>query len=680
MKTSYRGYVVASLAAALGACAHAAETLSYRDLVARITDLERLASPVNPAERVALASSYDRASRYDAATDRYIAWDANGDGVGVVREEKGQQVLAEIEGPGCIWRIWAATVGSGRVKIYLDGATTPAVDLPFSAYFDGKHEPFTRPNLVYTTTANGVNNFIPMAFQRSCRIVAEKGWGRYFQFTYTRFAPDTQLPTFALPLSAVDAAVLDVANRKLGACGPDAVPSYPGQKSIEQNVVVAPGQKSTVAKLSGPAAITSLRLRADLPSDPAAQRRVLRELTLSITWDGAREPAVWSPLGDFFGTSTHPTPFATVPVGYRDGQWYSHWYMPFGRSAELTVTNDGAETVRLEWTVTHAPLRESAERLLRFHAKWHGDLAPLRSDRAPDWRLLETRGAGRFVGTQLHVWNPRGGWWGEGDEKFFVDGEKFPSTFGTGTEDYFGYAWSSGKTFVQALHSQPVNEDNRGHVSVNRWHLADAVPFNRSFEAALEKYFPNSNPTLFRAVAYWYLAPDGTDSYAAVPVSERIVSEVRPPVWREAGVLEAESMTIVRKEAVGYVGKQAASERHLAAGVCSNDRLLAWWLQGPGNRLELGLPVTEPGKYRVWIRPLRDRTFGMFKVLVDGHAVGGAFDAFTDGKAELPAAQMLGDIELTAGDHVLTIECAGKNPKGETHHFAFDYVKLERVK
>ena len=65
--------------------------------------------------------------------------------------------------------------------------------------------------------------------------------------------------------------------------------------------------------------------------------------------------------------------------------------------------------------------------------------------------MLRTQGRGRFCGVMLHVWNPLGGWWGEGDEKFFVDGEKFPSTFGTGSEDYFGYAWCGASFFQQAL-------------------------------------------------------------------------------------------------------------------------------------------------------------------------------------------------------------------------------------
>ena len=124
---------------------------------------------------------------------------------------------------------------------------------------------------------------------------------------------------------------------------------------------------------------------------------------------------------------------------------------------------------------------------------------PQREDRKIDWTLLVTQGEGRYVGTQLHVWNPRAGWWGEGDEKFFVDGEKFPSTFGTGSEDYFGFAWGAEDRvdpFVQALHSQSKTEFP--HINVNRWHIADNIPFQKSFEGDLEKYFPNQRGTCMR--------------------------------------------------------------------------------------------------------------------------------------------------------------------------------------
>jgi hypothetical protein len=131
----------------------------------------------------------------------------------------------------------------------------------------------------------------------------------------------------------------------------------------------------------------------------------------------------------------------------------------------------------------------------------------------------------------LHVWNPRGAWWGEGDEKFFVDGEKFPSTFGTGSEDYFGYAWGDPHFFQTPFHCQPLTPDRdwQGHNAVLRWHVADNVPFQASFSAYLEKYFGNDRPTLFAATVCWYLAPGGGDPHGPVPAAERHGYWVRPP-------------------------------------------------------------------------------------------------------------------------------------------------------
>ncbi len=124
-------------------------TLTYADLVHRVTDLSRLAVLPEKGEKCGMWSSYDRASRYDEKTGKYVAWDANGDGGGVIRSEGDHVVMAEMKGPGCIWRIWSAAAEKGHVKIYLDGQAQPAVDLPFADYFDGKHAPFAYPALSY---------------------------------------------------------------------------------------------------------------------------------------------------------------------------------------------------------------------------------------------------------------------------------------------------------------------------------------------------------------------------------------------------------------------------------------------------------------------------------------------------------------------------------------------------
>ncbi len=124
----------------------AAERLTYVDLVQRLTDLERLAVLPQAGEKCAQFSSYDRRSQYDEKSGKYLNWDANnGDGDGIVREEDGKSVLAEMPGPGVIWRIWSAKPEQGHVMMYLDGSDKPAVDLPFAGYFDRRNEPFTYP-------------------------------------------------------------------------------------------------------------------------------------------------------------------------------------------------------------------------------------------------------------------------------------------------------------------------------------------------------------------------------------------------------------------------------------------------------------------------------------------------------------------------------------------------------
>lgn len=657
-----------------------ANALTYRDLVRRIVDLDRLAFRPPPGERTALASSYDRASRYDAASDRYLDWGANDDGSGVVRMEGGRAVLADLEGPGCLWRIWSATAGPGAVRIFLDGSDAPAVDLPFAGYFDRQHAPFTRRELVYTTAALGHNNYTPIPFQRSCRIVAEPGWGKYYQFTYTRFAPGTRVPTFTRELSSDAAAALDAVNAILAGVEAPAAPADVRGRTARHRI--GPGATVRVVDVSGPGQLTGIRARLTLPSDADAQRRRLRELVVQCWWDDEAAPAVWAPWGDFFGCAGGAVPFATLPVGLReDGTWYARWRMPYATRAVVAVTNESAETVELHWETEEAPLARPMAEALRFHAKWHRDVLPVRADRWPDWTLLQTTGVGRYVGTQLHVWNPRGGWWGEGDEKFFVDGERFPSTFGTGAEDYFGYAWSSGNPFVQALHSQPVNQNNRGHVSANRWHVPDDVPFERSFEAVIEKYFPNENPCAFAAVAFWYLAPGGHDPFGPVPVGERIGPWEWPPIWRAPDVFEAEDLPVRREQWKHAAGAMDAVARQLPVGAVSGDRFLIWWVDRVGERLELGgIRVARAGRYRVLARFIRDHEMGRFRFWLGGIPLGGEVDLFapTAGQpARLEAAPTeLGTIELTAGEHVFAAEVSGRHADSRGYLLALDYLQL----
>jgi len=655
--------------------ASAAEGLSYVDLVRRLTDLEAPAVLPQPGEKCMQWSSYDRRSTYDAAGGKYVAWSANGDGTGIIRREDDREVFAEMDGPGVIWRIWSARTAGGRVKILLDGKPSPAVDLPFVKYFDRTAKPFVYPSLCYMA-ARGQNCYVPIPFATSCKIVAEKGWGRYFHFTYTVYPKGTKLPTFRLPLSAEETAALAKADAFFRTkMGTDPAPQRKGSKTVRCDLTVEPGKAATALDLTGPGAITVLKVKMDF-ADREDEMAALRRLALQIHWDGQKAPSVWSPLGDFFGTAPGINEYTSFPLGVtkKDG-FYSYWYMPFASGAKVRIVNDGDTARKVHFEAVHAPLTRPIETLGRFHAKWHRDaFLPVEPERAIDWTLLKTTGRGRLVGVMLHVWNPRGGWWGEGDEKFFVDGEKFPSTFGTGSEDYFGYAWCNPTLFQRAFHNQTISMGNRGHVSVNRWHITDNIPFQKSFEAAIEKYYPNKKPTLYGAIAYWYQAPGGKDPYAPLAADQRWGYCTTPQVWHVKGAIEGERLKVLRK--TGNVRPQDMTP--FPKGKWSRQSHL-WWTNGkPGDKLVLALTVTQAGTYDIQALLTKARDYGVVQLSLDGQKLGGPIDLYNHPDVITLGPLSLGKRELTKGTHELTVEITGANPKAiKAYMFGLDYILLK---
>ncbi|EON99204.1 hypothetical protein UCRPA7_5218 [Phaeoacremonium minimum UCRPA7] len=538
---------------------------TYSDLIYRLNDLERLANPPRKGERGGCMSSYDRRSRYDPDTDTYIDWDANDDGTGYIRKEDDWIVAFEQEGPGVIWRVWSAKADTGNIQIFIDDATEPVVDEPFRDLFEkfnNDFPPMNFPSLV-PTLSRARNRFIPIPYNRSCKIRLAPGWGMYFHFTYTTFPEGTTLPIFTNTFDRESCLALADVDRKLGQRGWESLPRGEADSLDHFSVTIPAGGTVTAREILGNRAITGIRIvPLNLPDSKADVARVLRELTLQITWDADADPSVWAPLGDFFGSVPGLQTYRSLPLGSTSGGgFYSHWFMPFSQRGLIAVSNDGDEDRQLFFTICHKPLEQSADGLLRFHAKWHRDIfleKPQKEGRDIDWTLLLLdNGPGRFCGVQMHVWNHwsdpdppakdwwygNGGsksidwWWGEGDEKFFVDGEKFPSSFGTGSEDYVGYAWAAEPPFPMfdsPYACQPFVELNaNGHTSVNRFHICDDIPFQTDFGGYIEKYKGNTwgekNSCLYAVVVYWYQKPGGKDPYGSWPLSERYVGEPNEP-------------------------------------------------------------------------------------------------------------------------------------------------------
>lgn len=542
VRTSMTRMILAAIGlAALGACAPQAKPVKggdYTFFLKQLTDLDALAVGADGVYTRQF-SSYDRASRYDEATGKYVNWDANGDSGHYIRidEKTGEAVMAEMEGPGCIWRIWSANP-QGKIRFYFDGAETPSYEFDFDALFAGKIDGFPNP-LVWQRRVDmakpGENNpasdcYMPIPYAKSCKVTADKPHGQYYHIGYTTCPKDWKVPTFALKRTPHEEAVLKAVCAALNNRGIDPQPMA-NMPCVDKDVTLKAGERVVIASLKGPATIRQFFAKLS-----SGERYARRKVLLQMYWDGQKEPAVEAPIGDFFGEAWKEETYRSLPLGVTNDLNYCYWRMPFAKSAEIVVVNEGERSAQLRSKVFYEKGALPADSL-QFHARWRRDAV----SKDFDYPILECMGRGRFVGVALFPDNILRGWWGEGDEKVYVDGEKFPSTFGTGSEDYFGDAWGI-RYFENAFHGCPTREalERTRTQSVYRWHVSDNIPFYKSFKITIENYAAlRSDPVKndYSSVAYWYQAPGGADFFESVAGADRSPQgPIRP------GAIEAEGL------------------------------------------------------------------------------------------------------------------------------------------
>jgi hypothetical protein len=496
------------------------EVLDYADLLHLCYDLTRLPL-AEDGVKSGQFSSYDR-----------TGWKANRDFGHYLRdsEEEGR-VLAEMDGPGCVFRIWSANP-SGRLLIYLDGKESPAVDEEFVALFENKVYPFVEP---FAYRISGCNLYLPIPYQKSCKIVLKDNAPLYYHIGYKTFRESTRVETFSPVAAAVARRDFEKIANHLRFPGPHLVDFlYPAEslEKIPLEVMIEPGDPQEIFVRQGPGQVALLMLKAN-----SRERYYLRKTLLKLYWDGNDDPAVNCPLGDFFGTPFGEKPFQALPMGMTVEGGYCLFPMPFEQEMRIELENQGVETLSVTGQVVLAPLPVAGAKM-RFYAGWRRENPCTRFD----YTVLKTQGMGKLVGCALFVDNPHNRWWGEGDEKIWIDGEDFPSYYGTGTEDYFGDAWGVRE------HARPYqgctlleNPYFGNKACVYRFHILDSIPFAYAFKMIFENYGEDVD---YASVAWWYAeSAAGTSIFTETPVAKRLPGKPRVIDAIEAENIEVASQT-----------------------------------------------------------------------------------------------------------------------------------------
>lgn len=659
------------------------EEIAFETLLRDLVEWDWLCEAPAPGERCIQFSSYDRASEKGRSDPE--AWYANNDCGVYLREEerdgRKEHVMAEAEGPGAVVRIWSANP-SGTLRFYFDGETEPRYAVDFQRLCGGKEEPFLEP--LCGVRARGWNCAIPFPFAKRLKITASTK-DFYYQVNVQQFPKDTRVRSFeASDLGRLPAAASAMRAR---AAIPFAALARPakGSMATSEGLDLAAGRSAVRALPAGPGVIRTLGIRLEKPATDAE----LRALRVRVRFDG--ETTVDAPLGDLFATAPALTPYATLPMrviappaaatgtpattGVGGGA-ECRFPMPYSESATIEIANEGSAASALTLSFGVEPLAKAPA--LRFHAKYRQAFA-LGTRPRSDYVVLDADGPGRFVGCALSVRNPVRDWWGEGDEHAFVDGEAFPSTFGTGTEDYFGYAWCDPTPFSAPFHAQSRCDGpgNRGYTSVNRFQIADAIPFAKHLRFELEVWHWAATEVDYATVAYWYAAPGAKDAMPPLPPAAARAPRPIPAVASKVpGAFEGEILAKAARATGGVVQVQDLSG---FGKDWSRDEQLWWTSAKDGDRLEIPFETQESGRVRIRAQLTRAADYGIVRFTLDGAPLGGPFDGYHDGVVATGEID-LGAAEIAPGRHVLGAEIVGANPKAiPARMFGIDYWVLRRA-
>lgn len=646
-------------------------------IIREMADLKKLAEYPSPMYKTIQYSSYDRRSTFPDAP----GWFENSDGFGgepVPGFEKvlkaadskgiGEYQICDVEGPGAIVRLWTAAI-NGTIRLYLDGKPDPVYNGSAYEFFTNTYRAMV-PQADIPVEGSFTQNmagYYPLPFARRCRMV----WAgdikdlHFYHVNVRLYEKGTKVKTF----HPDDLITYKADIQKVHQAMTDPRPELNTGVSLATPfaATVAGGEEKEVLNLSGSKGILLFEMKV-VSNDVI---NALRQTVLRISFDGSSIPQVQSPVGDFFGTAQGLNPYRSLPLTVtEDGTMQCRFYMPFKEKASVVIENLGDREVSVTGKVVSEPYVWNHSQSMYFRAYWKVDHDLLASyERPSDITFLETTGKGVCVGAAVHLMNPSdvpsvyGNWWGEGDEKIFVDNDLSPVFIGTGSEDYFNYAWSSPDLFDYAYCGQPRCDGvgTRGFVTNYRWHILDNVPFQNQFAFYMELLSHEPVPGFsYARIIYHYGFTGMHADYHRISKGDVRPLQL-PDRWYPVGKKGSANCRFYQAEDL------IAQADHISLSpdrLWSGGQLVEWIPDRIGEKLTFRLPIPQEGTYTVYLTVRQNRDSGSVTAKIN--------DAVYDGekgvinlkttRGILSRAVNSSQLKLQAGEQILTLESleAGK--------------------
>ncbi len=675
------------------------DVITTGSLFKELIDLASLAQFPEPAFRTVQFSSYDRRSKIPGGPD----WFANSDGFGkepipnfekVLKEPDeegiGEYLIADVRGPGAIVRLWSAAI-TGKIRLFIDGRPSPLYDGPAIDFFHRVYDSFPQAEklkmerlrkTVYQRDAC----YAPIPFAERIRIVwtGDLKTLHFYQVQVRLYEPGTKvisfspddLTTYGNTIDQVAAALSD----------PDQnIKPQSKESAISFESLLNPSEEKEILSLEGPKALEILTIKLEAEN----MDKALRQTLMHVICDDHPWGQVQSPVGDFFGAAPGINPYQSLPFTVRpDGAMICRFVMPFKNTLKIRIENHGDQPVEIRGSALPMAFAWDDERSMHFCARWRVNHNMIASNEAvQDLPFLIANGKGVYVGTTSYILNPNnvptpyGNWWGEGDEKVFIDRDLVPSIFGTGSEDYYNYSWSSPDIFYYPYCGQPRNDGpgNRGFVTNFRWHILDPLPFKDSIRFFIELYSHERTPGLsYARIGYHYGRPGVTDDHAAIMPDDLRYLEL-PENWQPAARMGARNSVFYDAEKI--VGSKQGT--HFEKGrLWAGGKLFVWTPKRLGESKAFTFRINEKGRYQIHFAAALTPDSGRFSILLDNKPMRlgnkrKLVDLYRPYRTLLRRFS-LAPMEFETGEHTLTLKFEGADPQVEKPKIGIDFIWIQK--
>jgi hypothetical protein len=413
-------------------------------------------------------------------------------------EPGGRLVLLDAVGPGCIDRMWFTRKRPWQepydLLVYVDKMSKPVLRADLDELFSAARTPFVAPlaGRCGLERTPGLYSYVPIGYRDRCKIVLvpaapdeQYQWRTtesgnrirhvYYQITYRSLPEEAPVQPFRANLEARDVKALGQIAELWGRPGSSPWTAGPSMMSRSRKVTVPARQATELLRLNGPGVIYELRLKLEDSRPRGVSDEPLADLLdLEMTWDGASKPQVSAAIGALFACPDARQDVAGFWCGCLDGTYYTYLPMPFARSARIRVHNRaGRDATMTAWWTYRQERLDPSDCHLSAHRY---DIATPRQ--GLDNVLFQRRGAGHVVAMVMdrpgHM---------EGDDRWFVDGQQTPSIHGTGTEDFFNFAWGLGGMEALPMHGMT---QHFGRPVCYRFMFPAAVPFHSQIRLICE--------------------------------------------------------------------------------------------------------------------------------------------------------------------------------------------------